>query len=76
MRRREIPMDDVEGYAPVYGGTIPALAWHDFMAAALANVPVEQFATPVIAQTQPSYTYTPAPTTTSSPPTTPTTTSR
>jgi penicillin-binding protein 1A len=39
---REAPMNDVEGYAPVYGGTIPATIWHDFMSTALAQVPVEQ----------------------------------
>jgi penicillin-binding protein 1A len=61
---REIPMDYVEGYAPVYGGTIPASIWHDFMAGALEHAPVQEFATPEIAQprtysyTQPSYSYT------------------
>jgi penicillin-binding protein 1A len=43
---REMPMNYVEGYAPVYGGTIPASIWHDFMSAALANVPVQDFVTP------------------------------
>ena len=47
----EVPMNDVEGYAPVYGGTIPATIWHDFMATALAHTPVEQFASPTIAGT-------------------------
>ena len=74
---REVPMNDVEGYAPVYGGTIPALIWHDFMNAALANTPIENFVTPSTGvpsystqtqpstgtQTQPTY---PAPTTTTS----------
>ncbi len=61
---REIPMDYVEGYAPVYGGTIPASIWHDFMEGALAHTPVQDFVTPEIAQprtysyTQPSYSYT------------------
>lgn len=41
---REVPMNDVEGYAPVYGGTIPARIWHDFMSRALARVPVARFA--------------------------------
>jgi penicillin-binding protein 1A len=40
---REVPMNDVEGYAPVYGGTIPARIWHDFMRRALANEPVTRF---------------------------------
>jgi penicillin-binding protein 1A len=48
---REVPMNYVEGYAPVYGGTIPALIWHDFMSAALANTAVENFA-PAETQTQ------------------------
>ena len=38
------PMRNVEGYPEVYGGTIPALIWHDFMAAATAEMPVEAFA--------------------------------
>jgi membrane carboxypeptidase/penicillin-binding protein len=42
----EEPMNFVEGYAPVYGGTIPASIWHDFMNAGLANVPVQNFVTP------------------------------
>jgi penicillin-binding protein 1A len=53
---REISMNYVEGYAPVYGGTIPASIWHTFMDGALRNVPVENFATPTIAQ--PTYTST------------------
>jgi membrane peptidoglycan carboxypeptidase len=52
---RELPMDYVEGYAPVYGGTIPALIWHDFMAGALWNAPVEEFATPEIAPPKQQY---------------------
>ena len=47
---REVPMNYVEGYAPVYGGTIPASIWHTFMSGALANTPVEDFVTPSIAQ--------------------------
>ncbi|HET7137655.1 MAG TPA: transglycosylase domain-containing protein [Gaiellaceae bacterium] len=67
---REIPMNYVEGYAPVYGGTIPASIWHDFMEGALAHTPVQDFVTPEIAQprtysyTQPSYSYTEPTTTT------------
>jgi membrane peptidoglycan carboxypeptidase len=44
----EVPMNYVEGFAPVYGGTIPALIWHDFMNAATWRWPVQQFATPQI----------------------------
>jgi len=51
---REQSMDYVEGYAPVYGGTIPALIWHDFMSGALAHTPVLDFATPSVAQSQTS----------------------
>src|SRR5206468_3693074 len=43
---REQSMNYVEGYAPVYGGTIPASIWHDFMGTALARTPVVDFATP------------------------------
>jgi penicillin-binding protein 1A len=43
---RERPMNYVEGYAPVYGGTIPASIWHDFMSGALVRTPVQDFASP------------------------------
>ena len=56
----ETSMNYVEGYAPVYGGTIPALIWHDFMSEATAKMPVENFATPTIAPS----TYNPYTTTT------------
>ena len=55
----EEPMNYVEGFAPVYGGTIPALIWHDFMNDATLRWPVEQFATPTIGGT-PSYSPPPA----------------
>ena len=42
----QIPLEDIEGYSAVYGGTIPALIWHDFMLAALDGLPVRDFATP------------------------------
>jgi penicillin-binding protein 1A len=71
---RELPMNYVEGYAPVYGGTIPALIWHDFMAGALENAPVEEFATPEIAPPTTRY-YPYSPTTTASTTTTTTTVS-
>jgi penicillin-binding protein 1A len=47
----EIPMTSVEGFSGVFGGSLPALIWHDFMSAAVARLPVENFAIP----------YTPAP---------------
>jgi penicillin-binding protein 1A len=67
---REQSMNYVEGYAPVYGGTIPASIWHDFMGAAVANLPVENFATPT--NVRPTYTYT-SPSPTYTPPATTTT---
>jgi penicillin-binding protein 1A len=47
----EVPMTNVEGFPGVFGGSLPALIWHDFMSAAVARLPVENFAVP----------YTPAP---------------
>lgn len=44
-------MNYVEGYAPVYGGTIPAAIWHDFMSAALWRQPVLNFPTPTLTGT-------------------------
>ena len=37
------PMRNVEGFPEVYGGTIPALIWHDFMTEATAGLPVAAF---------------------------------
>jgi penicillin-binding protein 1A len=42
----EIPLEDVEGFSAVYGGTIPALIWHDFMSQATADMPIKDFADP------------------------------
>jgi membrane peptidoglycan carboxypeptidase len=42
----EIPLENVEGYSAVFGGTIPALIWHDFMLKATERMPVQDFATP------------------------------
>jgi penicillin-binding protein 1A len=42
----EIPMHNVEGFPDVFGGSIPAEIWHDFMQQALVGVPVEGFAQP------------------------------
>jgi penicillin-binding protein 1A len=38
---------NVNGVSRVFGGTIPAKTWHDYMAAALDGVPPSDFATPV-----------------------------
>jgi 1A family penicillin-binding protein len=37
------PMRDVAGFSEVYGGTIPALIWHDFMTEATEGMPVVGF---------------------------------
>jgi penicillin-binding protein 1A len=42
----EIPMLNVEGFSGVFGGSLPVLIWHDFMAAAVARLPVQDFAVP------------------------------
>jgi len=51
----EIGMYNVEGFPDVFGGSIPALIWHDFMAKALARKPVESFPTadPSVGDTHP-----------------------
>jgi penicillin-binding protein 1A len=36
----EIPLLNVEGFPQVFGGSLPALIWHDFMVAALRGRPV------------------------------------
>ena len=45
----EIPMENVEGFTTVFGGSLPALIWHDFMSQALVNVPPANFPTPSFA---------------------------
>jgi penicillin-binding protein 1A len=35
----EVPMGDVDGFAQVVGGSVPARIWHDFMAPATAPWP-------------------------------------
>jgi penicillin-binding protein 1A len=44
--KAEIPMHYVQGVPNVYGGSIPAQIWHDFMTQAVASMPIESFATP------------------------------
>src|SRR6266511_6070098 len=39
-------MHDIEGFTDVFGGSIPALIWHDFMTTAMEGQPVETFAQP------------------------------
>jgi penicillin-binding protein 1A len=40
------PLLNVEGVPEVFGGTIPAQIWHDFMTQATQNMKVEQFTNP------------------------------
>src|SRR5207247_5702671 len=42
----EIPLLNVEGFPDVFGGSIPAEIWHDFMQGALKDVPPKDFPTP------------------------------
>ena len=49
--RGEIPLQNVEGLAQVFGGSLPAEIWHDFMGPAVANLPVQNFPTPVFTGT-------------------------
>jgi penicillin-binding protein 1A len=44
----EIPLYNVEGVYQVFGGSLPAEIWHDFMGPAVANLPVENFPTPTL----------------------------
>jgi penicillin-binding protein 1A len=44
-------MKCVKGVCPVFGGTIPAGAWRDFMSQALKNVPPTDFSQPAPLQT-------------------------
>jgi penicillin-binding protein 1A len=45
-REGAIPMRDVNGHSSVYGGSIPAMIWRDFMAAATADLPIQPFDEP------------------------------
>ena len=66
------PLVNIKGVAQVFGGTLPAQTWHDFMAKALTGVPVQNFAPPAPPPCVPEYaagsttTSSSAPTTTSS----------
>jgi membrane peptidoglycan carboxypeptidase len=42
----QLPLVNVGGFSAVFGGTIPALIWHDFMSSALEGKPVRTFAEP------------------------------
>jgi penicillin-binding protein 1A len=42
----EIPLLNVEGVGEVFGGTLPATIWHNYMEGAVGNLPVKGFPTP------------------------------
>ncbi len=42
----EIPLENIEGVSSVYGGTIPAAIWHDFMTVAMQGQTPEPFPVP------------------------------
>jgi membrane peptidoglycan carboxypeptidase len=42
----EIPLEDIEGVSSVYGGTIPAEIWHNFMTVAMSGQAPEPFPVP------------------------------
>jgi membrane peptidoglycan carboxypeptidase len=45
-REAQIPLENIEGYSAVFGGTIPALIWHDFMTTATADMEPRDFVAP------------------------------
>jgi penicillin-binding protein 1A len=45
------PLRNIHGFGVVYGGTIPAITWHTFMAEALKDVPATDFGQPAPIQT-------------------------
>jgi penicillin-binding protein 1A len=47
----EIPLLNVEGVGEVFGGTLPAEIWRNFMEPAVAPLPVRDFPTPVFGGT-------------------------
>jgi penicillin-binding protein 1A len=48
-QKSQRPMHNVEGVPNVFGGSIPAQIWNDFMTQALAKVPPKDFPTPSFA---------------------------
>jgi penicillin-binding protein 1A len=50
----EIPLKNVEGFPKVFGGSIPALIWHDFMVAAMHGQPVKRLPTVKASSLQPA----------------------
>ena len=50
----EIPLENLDGFGQVVGGSIPARIWHDFMTPALKGVPVEPLPAPPAPSATPS----------------------
>jgi penicillin-binding protein 1A len=44
--KAEIPLLNIEGFYQVFGGSLPAKIWHDFMGPAVENLPVIDFPQP------------------------------
>jgi penicillin-binding protein 1A len=53
------PLTNIKGLARIYGGTLPAKTWHDYMASALEGKPATDFAPPA-APPPPSFEPSPA----------------
>lgn len=62
------PLTNIKGLARIYGGTLPAKTWHDYMASALEGKPATDFAPPAA---PPPPSFEPAPARGSTPPTAP-----
>jgi penicillin-binding protein 1A len=61
----ELPLENLDGFGEVTGGSIPARIWHDFMAPALHGVPVKPLPAPPPDDLKP---VAPAPSATPAPP--------
>jgi penicillin-binding protein 1A len=48
---REVSLENIEGFPQVFGGSIPAEIWHDFMTSALWRQPALDFAMPSYSET-------------------------
>jgi penicillin-binding protein 1A len=69
----EIPLENLDGFGEVVGGSIPARIWHDFMAPALHGVPVKPLPSPPASAlkaggVQPAPSVTPSPLVPTAPP--------
>jgi penicillin-binding protein 1A len=49
--RGEVPLYNIEGLYQVFGGSLPAEIWHNFMGPAVSKLPVVNFPTPTITGT-------------------------